>query len=61
MSRTPAKFTQADVNRATRAAVQAGATAVRLLPDGTIRIDLQAEVIGEEVKNPLDADEEIVL
>jgi hypothetical protein len=40
MSRTAARFTQADINRAIRAARQAGAAAVLLLPDGTIRIDL---------------------
>jgi hypothetical protein len=37
MSRTPARFTQADVARTIRAAKQAGAGAVELLPDGTIR------------------------
>jgi hypothetical protein len=36
----PARFTQADLNRAIRAAKQAGAGAVLLLPDGTIRIEL---------------------
>ena len=40
MSRTGARFTQADLNRAIRAAKQAGANAVVLLPDGTIRIEL---------------------
>jgi hypothetical protein len=42
MSRIPARFarfTQADVARAIRAAKQAGAGAVELLPDGTIRIN----------------------
>jgi hypothetical protein len=40
MTRTPARITQADVARAIRAAKQAGAGAVELLPDGTIRISL---------------------
>jgi hypothetical protein len=43
MSRTPARFTQADVARAIRAAKQAGAGAIELLPDGTIRINLARE------------------
>jgi hypothetical protein len=42
MSRTPARVTQADIARAIRAAKQAGAGAVRVLPDGSIMIDLQA-------------------
>lgn len=40
MSRTPARCTQADLARSIRAAKQAGAGAVELLPDGTIRIVL---------------------
>lgn len=40
MSRTAARFTQADLARAIRAAKQAGASAVLLLTDGTIRIEL---------------------
>jgi len=40
MSRTPARITQADVARALRAAKQAGAGSVQILPDGTIRIEL---------------------
>lgn len=39
MSRTPARFTQADVTRAIRAVEQTGARmAVEIAPDGTIRI-----------------------
>jgi len=55
MSRTPARFTQADINRALRAAKQAGAGAVVLLPDGTIRIEI------EPVKEGVDEDRIIVL
>lgn len=40
MSRTPAKFTQADINRSIRAAKQAGAGGVEIRPDGTIFISL---------------------
>jgi hypothetical protein len=40
MSRTPAKVTQADVARCVRAAIQAGAGAVEVRPDGTIFIRL---------------------
>jgi hypothetical protein len=42
MSRTPARFTQADVARSIRAAKQTGAGVVELLLDGTIRIRLDA-------------------
>jgi hypothetical protein len=39
MSRTPARFTQADVSRALRAAQSAGPTwQVEILHDGTIRL-----------------------
>jgi hypothetical protein len=40
MSRTPARFTQADIARAIRAARQAGAGGVEVRPDGTIHIPL---------------------
>lgn len=40
MSRTPARITQADVTRATRAAMQCGADRVEIKPDGTIFIHL---------------------
>jgi hypothetical protein len=61
MSRTPARVTQADVARAIRAAKQAGAGSVRLLPDGTIQIDLQAEVTGEKPPIFVEQDAEVVL
>jgi hypothetical protein len=38
MSRTPARFTQADLARAIRAAKQCGAGVVEIKADGTIRI-----------------------
>jgi hypothetical protein len=47
MSRTRAKFTQADVARSIRAAKQAGAVSVELRPDGTIYINLKS---GEDRK-----------
>jgi len=43
MSRTKAKFTQADVARSIRAAKQAGAVSVELRPDGTIIISLTGD------------------
>jgi hypothetical protein len=38
MSKTAARFTLSDISRAARAAREQGATAVEVLPDGTIRI-----------------------
>lgn len=61
MSRTPAKFTQADVARSIRAAKQAGAGAVELRPDGTIRIDLQALPLGDKREIEVEYTGEIVL
>lgn len=58
MSRTPARFTQADLARSIRAAKQAGAGAVELLPDGTIRIRLDG---SEKLTPPVELDREIVL
>jgi hypothetical protein len=58
MSRTCAKFTQADVARTIRAAKQAGAGAVELLPDGTIRIRLDGL---EKPAQPVEPDREVVL
>ena len=40
MSRTPARFTQADVARTIRAAKQAGAVGVEVRPDGTIYVHI---------------------
>lgn len=61
MSRTAARFTQADVARSLRAAKQANAASVRLLPDGTIRIDLQSEPAGDKPENEVEYDRGIVL
>lgn len=60
MSRTAARFTQADVARSIRAAKQAGAGAVELRPDGTIRISL-TPVEGDKAENPVADQREIVL
>lgn len=54
MSRTPAKFTQADVARAIRAAIQAGASAVELRPDGVIRVALVPNSVSENPNSGLD-------
>jgi hypothetical protein len=61
MSHTPARFNQADIARSIRAAKQAGAGSVRLLPDGTIRIDLQSEPAGDKPENDVEYDRGIVL
>jgi hypothetical protein len=57
MTRTLARFTQADVARAIRAAKQAGAGAIELLPDGTIRINLA----GDGTDRKCEAESEVVL
>jgi hypothetical protein len=58
MVRTKAKFTQADVARSIRAAKQAGAISVELLPDGTIHISLTAE---DKKTVPLETEQEVEL
>jgi hypothetical protein len=52
VSRTPARVTQADINRSIRAAKQAGAGGVEIRPDGTIFIHLWDT--GISVKPPTD-------
>jgi hypothetical protein len=59
MSRTPARFTQPDIARSIRAAKQAGAGVVDLLPDGTIRISLITPTDKTDVR--LEPEQEIVL
>ncbi|MGF6434370.1 hypothetical protein [Bradyrhizobium elkanii] len=61
MSRTPARITQADVARAIRAAKQTGAGSVRIMPDGTIRIDLQPEKKPEPQDNEVAPRRRLVL
>lgn len=61
MSRTPARFTQADFARAIRAAIQAGASAVEVRPDGTIHVALRPSAPPEKIQNLLDPDHEIEL
>jgi len=58
MSRTPARFTQADVARSIRAAKQAGAGAVELRSDGTIKIILDRR---DEPEKPVEPNHEVVL
>jgi hypothetical protein len=57
MSRTAARFTQADVARSIRAAKQAGAGSVELRPDGTIIISLA----GEKKAISVEPEPEVVL
>lgn len=64
MSRTAARFNQADIARATRAAIQAGAKGVELRQDGTIFVHLEAPQRGKPERAPsiqLEDDEIVVL
>ncbi|WLC19329.1 hypothetical protein [Bradyrhizobium diazoefficiens] len=59
MSRTAARFTQADVARSIRAAKQAGAGSVELRPDGTIRISLITQ--KNKTDTQPDPEQEVIL
>lgn len=61
MSRTPARITQADVARAIRAAKQAGAGCVDVMPDGTIRISLSPASTPTHRQERLAPDNEVIL
>lgn len=61
MSRTPARVTQADVARAIRAAKQAGAGYVEVLPDGSIRISLSPSSTDTQRQPAIAPRKEIVL
>jgi hypothetical protein len=61
MSRTPARFTQADVARSIRAAKQADAAGVELRRDGSIFIHLTPQSPQEQDDEPLAKSQEIVL
>lgn len=61
MSRTPARIRQADVARAIRAAKQTGAGMVRILPDGSITIDLEPQLVGDNARKEVEVTREIVL
>jgi hypothetical protein len=50
MSKTAARFTLADIARATRAAKEQGAEAVEILPDGTIRLVFPGTQRKDETK-----------
>ena len=50
--KTAARFTLADVSRATRAAKEQGAAAVDILPDGTIRIRMLLSGIDDDEAKP---------
>jgi len=55
----PARLTQAQVERAIRAAKRQGATAVDVRPDGTIHISLAPDP-GEKTQEPVAETREIV-
>jgi hypothetical protein len=60
MSRTPAKFQQADLSRALRAALKISPRAsVELRPDGTIMI--RVEPAGDKLEESVEPSREIVL
>jgi hypothetical protein len=59
MSRTAARVTQADIARSLRAAKQAGAGAVDVLPDGTIRISLIPT--ADKTYTRLELEQEVIL
>lgn len=61
MPRTPAKITQADVARAIRAAMQAGASAVEIRPDGSILVSLMPLPAAEKGAQELDQHSKIEL
>jgi hypothetical protein len=61
MSRRAAKVTQADIARSLRAAKQAGAGAVRVMPDGTILIDMQSVNVAKPQDIEVEDGEEVVL
>lgn len=61
MSRTHARITQADVARAIRAAKQAGAGCVDVMPDGTIRINLSPSSTAINKPEGLAPDHEVIL
>jgi hypothetical protein len=65
MSRTPARFTQADVARTIRAAKQGGAHGIEVRPDGTIFVYLSLwegrGKLPDEIKKALEADRGAVL
>ncbi|NEU94832.1 hypothetical protein [Bradyrhizobium uaiense] len=48
------RFAEADLERVINAAKQAGAGAVVVKPDGTIRIELAAKLAPTAIKNPMD-------
>lgn len=57
MSRTAAKFNQADLARTIRAAKQAGGEGVELRPDGTIYIHLSPSFAQESTTERIEEDE----
>jgi hypothetical protein len=54
MSRTPARFTQAEVARTIRAAKQAGAGGVEVRPDGSMYVHLLPSHDGGKLANETD-------
>lgn len=61
MTRRAAVVTQSDIARAIRAARQAGAAAVDVRPDGTVRVHLSPQHTGEHTQQTLAMRREIDL
>jgi putative aminopeptidase FrvX len=61
MSRTPARFTQADIARAIRAAQQEGACEVRVDREGNIIINISPQSTAPSDSPPVVPRREIVL
>lgn len=61
MSRRPARFTQGEVARAIRAAKAAGASSIRIKPDGTIIVDLVKYKEERGIDETVEPEEHFVL
>ncbi|WP_316167843.1 MULTISPECIES: hypothetical protein [unclassified Bradyrhizobium] len=61
MSRRPARFTQGEVERAIRAAKAAGASSIRIKPDGTIIVDLVKYKEERGIDETVEPEEHFVL
>jgi hypothetical protein len=49
--RSRPRASQADIGRAIRAAKKNGAGSVQMMPDGTIRIDVQPEAMSQKIND----------
>ncbi|WP_316184279.1 MULTISPECIES: hypothetical protein [unclassified Bradyrhizobium] len=61
MSRRPTRFTQGEVVRALRAAKVAGASSIRITPDGTIIVELVRYKEEQDIDETVEPEEHFVL